>query len=544
MKWPCRAVVAFAVIAAAPVAAQTEITPGAGSVTASTQDTNVAGNAVDNDVATRWSGNGDGAWIRLDLGAPREVSHVRIAVYQGNTRRNRFDLQLAGEDGVFATVWTGESSGTTTAEELYELADRSARYVRYVGHGSSASTWNSVTEVSVFAPAALPTPTPTPTLAPTPTTPPPPTVTPTPTEVPTATPVPSYVEVTPGGGAVTANTSDTNVPANTVDGSLSTRWSGSGDGAWIQYDLGVVQTLGYVSVAVYGGDARRNRFDIQVSTAGGVWSTVWTGESGGTTSAEEVYEFPDTAARWVRYVGHGSTAGSWNSVTEVSLFAAPGTTPPPTATPTPTSTPVPTATPTAPPRVTPTPTATPGGPTNGWTQRSFTYKVQKPYDLEVSDRFRYADGIWYTWIFKGDKPHTTTSNTAPRTEMRWLNDYGSGQHMWDGDLYPVSGIDGAHIQQVFGGSIHATASMVMAFADGTLRRYDNGTIATGALDKWTNLKVAHDADGNQVRIYINNALKRTDPDRLGSSHYLKNGVYGTSSNRSECRYRNLKYWTR
>ena len=530
MTRPRRALSAAAVVlllGAVRAAAQTEITPGAAMVVASTQDTNVAGNAVDNSLATRWSGNGDGAWLRLDLGSTQAVAFVRVAVYQGNMRRNRFDVQLAGDDQVWTTVWTGESSGTTTGEQTYDFPDRGARYVRYVGHGSTAGSWNSVTEVSVFAPAA-----PTATATPTPV----PTSTPVPEPTATPTPAASYVEVTPPAGGVSASTSDTNLPANTVDNNLGTRWSGNGDGAWIQYDLGVAQTIGYLRVAVYSGNARRNSFDLQVSNGAGIWSTVWSGQNSGTTTAEESYDFADVSARWVRYVGHGSTAGTFNSVTEVSIFAVPGTTPPPT--------PTPTVTPTNPPRSTPTPTPTSGGPTVGWTQRSWTYKVQKPYDLEVADRFRFDGTIWYTWVYKTDKPHTTTSNTAPRTEMRWLNDYTSGQHMWDGDLYPVSGIDDAHIQQVFGGVIHATASMIMAFADGTLRRYDTGVIATGALDRWTNVKVAHDANGNQVRIYVNNALKRTDPDRGDTTHYLKNGVYGTSSARSECRFRNLRYWTR
>jgi hypothetical protein len=47
-----------------------------------------------------------------------------------------------------------------------------------------------------------------------------------------------------------------------------------------------------------------------------------------------------------------------------------------------------------------------------------------------------------------------------------------------------------------------------------------------------------------VRIYVNNTLKRTDPDRGNTTHYFKNGVYGTSSSRSECRYRNLKQWSK
>jgi hypothetical protein len=523
--FPRLALGACLLVAGATLAiAQTEITPGAGGVTASTQDTNVPANAVDNNLGTRWSGDGDGAWLRLDLGAMRTVAYVRVAVHQGNLRRNRFDLQTSADGTSWSTVWTGESSGTTTAEETHDFPDVSARYVRYVGHGSTASTWNSVSEMSVFAAAATPTP----------------------------TAAPSAVDITPPAAAVTASTNDGNVPGNAVDNDLGTRWSASGDGQWLRLDLGATRTVAYVTVAAYSGNTRQTRFDLQVSLDGSAWNTVWSGQSSGTTNAEEMYEFTDVAARYVRVLGHGNSVNAWNSLAEVSVFAPSSSTPPPTATATATATSTRTATPTptatATPTATPTPTATatptPGGPTNGWTRTSFTYVVQKPYDLAVSSRFNYTGGVWYCWVYKTDKPHSTTSNTAPRTEMRWQVDYTSGQHMWDGDVFPVTGIDGAHIQQVFGGVTHATASMVMAFADGTLKRYDQDTIATNALDKWTNLKVAHDADGNQVRIYVNNTLVRTDPDRGDTTHYLKNGVYGTSSTRSECRYRNLTYWVR
>ena len=168
--------------------------------------------------------------------------------------------------------------------------------------------------------ATVPTPTPTPTA--TPTTP----STPTPTPTPTPTTPGGPVEITPGGSAVTASTSDANLPANTVDNNLATRWSGNGDGAWLQLDLGTTRTVSHVNVAVYNGNTRRNRFDLQVATTTGVWTTVWTGESPGTTTAEQTYDFADVPARWVRYVGHGSsdpTKPTMNSVSEVSVFAVP-----------------------------------------------------------------------------------------------------------------------------------------------------------------------------------------------------------------------------
>jgi hypothetical protein len=176
-----------------------------------------------------------------------------------------------------------------------------------------------------------------------------------PTPTPTPTPSGSFVEITPGAGGVTASTNDGNVPGNTVDNDLATRWSSNGDGAWMQYDLGATQTVAHVRIAVYNGNARQNHFDLQLSSNGTSWTNVITGGStSGTTTLEETHDFADQPARYVRYVGHMSTVGTFNSVTEVSIFAPSGATPIPTLTPTPTPTsPAPTPTPTA----TPTPGA-------------------------------------------------------------------------------------------------------------------------------------------------------------------------------------------
>ena len=336
--------------AGVPAAADVEITPPASGVSASTSDANVPANTVDGSLATRWSANGDGQWIRYDLGQVRTVSSVRVAVYNGNSRRARFDLQLSTDGFSWTNVLTGAlSSGTTTQEETFDIPDAAARYVRYLGHMNTVNTFNSLTEVSVFAPDGVPVPTPTPTATPGST--PPATPTPTPTSGG------SFVEITPGGSSVTASTSDVNVPSNTVDNNLGTRWSANGDGQWIRFDLGSARTVAYVRLATYNGNARQYRFDLQVSSDGASWSNVRTAAiTSGTTTQEETFDFADVTARFVRYVGHMNTVNTFNSLTEVSLFGVSGGTPPsPTPTPTPTvpgsvtPTPTPTATPTTPP---------------------------------------------------------------------------------------------------------------------------------------------------------------------------------------------------
>jgi hypothetical protein len=148
----------------------------------------------------------------------------------------------------------------------------------------------------------------------------------------------SYVQATPGAAGVTASSNDGNVPANTVDNNVATRWAANGDGQFITFDLGSSRTIGHATIGVYQGDTRKNKFDLQVSLDNSNWTTVWSGASSGLTTAQETYDFPDVAARYLRYLGHGNvtntgTVGTWNSLTEVDIFAAPaGGGPPPVPT--------------------------------------------------------------------------------------------------------------------------------------------------------------------------------------------------------------------
>ncbi len=127
--------------------------------------------------------------------------------------------------------------------------------------------------------------------------------------------------------SVSASANDGNVPANTVDGSLATRWSASGDGQWIRYDLGANQSVGSVAIAWYKGDLRAARFDIRTSLDQSTWTQVFSGVSSGATTGFETYDVVDSTARYVSIVCHGNSVDLWNSITEVDLFApASGTT--------------------------------------------------------------------------------------------------------------------------------------------------------------------------------------------------------------------------
>ena len=121
--------------------------------------------------------------------------------------------------------------------------------------------------------------------------------------------------------SVTASTDDGNVPANTLDGNLSTRWSAQGDGQYIQYDIGSTQVLSAVSIAWFNGDQRTANFDVQLSIDGNNWVDVLTNQvSSGLTLELERYDFPPMSARHLRIIGHGNNQSNWNSITEVEIY--------------------------------------------------------------------------------------------------------------------------------------------------------------------------------------------------------------------------------
>src|SRR5437016_3507856 len=250
------------------------------SVVASANDGNVPQNTLDNNLATRWSAQGDGQWIRYDLGALAAIDHLDIAWYLGDTRASSFDIQVSLDTVTWTKVFSGQSSGQTLQLESYVFPTTSGRYLRIVGHGNSASSWNSITEVAILG---------------------------------TALPAMTVASVVASGN-------DGNVPQNTLDKSLATRWSAQGDGQWIQYDIGALTALNRLGIAWYLGDSRVASFDIAVSLDAVTWTKVFSGQSSGTTLQPELYTFPTAAGRYVRIVGHGNSLSAWTSITEVAIF--------------------------------------------------------------------------------------------------------------------------------------------------------------------------------------------------------------------------------
>ncbi|MGH3736758.1 MAG: discoidin domain-containing protein [Micromonosporaceae bacterium] len=267
------------------VPAQAAVRAPVATVVASQTDDGAPENTLDGSTSTRWAAYGEGQWIRYDLNAPRLVSQVAIAFYLGDQRRYRFDLQVSNDARTWTTVFSGQSGGTSTVLETFPLGV-TARFVRYLGHGNSANAWNTLTRVEIL-----------------------------PRE---------YVEAPVKYASASSSQDAYHAPRMAVDSNLATHWAALGNGETLRLDLGSPQLVGHVEIAFLYGDARRARFTLETSADATSWLTVFDGESSGTTTAPERFNFGDRInTRYVRFTGYGNSAGSnWNSITDIAVYVA------------------------------------------------------------------------------------------------------------------------------------------------------------------------------------------------------------------------------
>jgi predicted phosphodiesterase len=106
-------------------------------------------NVLDDNLDTRWSNNGVGSWILLDLGTSNKICDINIAWYKGNERQNNFVISTSNDGIKFSNVFSSKSSGSTLNLEKYDIADTNARYIRIVVNGNTQNTYASITEISI-----------------------------------------------------------------------------------------------------------------------------------------------------------------------------------------------------------------------------------------------------------------------------------------------------------------------------------------------------------------------------------------------------------
>jgi hypothetical protein len=342
---------------------------------------------------------------------------------------------------------------------------------------------------------------------------------------------------------VVASADDGNVPANTLDKDLNTRWSAEGDGVWIQYDLGSAQTVGSVSLAWHKGDTRTSSFEVQLSGDASSWTTVLPrrNSSGGTLQLEN-HDFSDKSARYVRVLGYGNTVNAWTSVTEATVNGADG-----------------------------------GGggdcdyPADvlnlqNWYVGLPIGEEEKPLNIKQPQLATYSIDPWFRATpdcaavqFRAAVNGVTTSGSNyPRSELREMTNSGQTMASWSS----TSGTHTMVVDQaitalpkekphIVAGQIHDASDDVSVFRLEDKKLYitdgdDKHTLVTDNYVLGTRFQAKFVVSDGQIKAYYNGVLKATLPKSF-TGGYFKAGAYtqancDRSSPCSESNYGEVKIY--
>ena len=113
------------------------------------QPGNPPSGAIDNDLNTRWSNQGLGSWIKLDLGEIKNICSLKIAWYRGNERINSFRIATSIDGTTFNKLASKQSTGTTNGLENVVISKTKARYVMITVTGNTQNDWISISEIDI-----------------------------------------------------------------------------------------------------------------------------------------------------------------------------------------------------------------------------------------------------------------------------------------------------------------------------------------------------------------------------------------------------------
>jgi len=116
-----------------------------------------------------------------------------------------------------------------------------------------------------------------------------------------------------------ASSHDGNLPTNTLDRNLATRWSANGTGQSITYTLDGRYEVSKIRIAFYKGDTRVASFKVDLLVNGAYVSAVSQRQSISGLALSTYIINSRQGASAVRITGYGNSINTWNSITEVRI---------------------------------------------------------------------------------------------------------------------------------------------------------------------------------------------------------------------------------
>jgi uncharacterized repeat protein (TIGR02059 family) len=112
-------------------------------------------NVSDGNIETKWSVVGDNQWLMFTLSEPFEISHLEIAFLSGQKYSSYFDIYVSKNNVTWVPVLiNGTSCNFSGGMQVFEFPSSEIntgyQYLKFLGHGNSLNTLNSISEFKIF----------------------------------------------------------------------------------------------------------------------------------------------------------------------------------------------------------------------------------------------------------------------------------------------------------------------------------------------------------------------------------------------------------
>jgi uncharacterized repeat protein (TIGR02059 family) len=112
-------------------------------------------NAIDGNISTKWSSDGDDKWLLFTLDTPFKISYLALAFLQGQNYESYFDILASKDNATWDNILTGEASCKFSGErQVFDIpalySNTEYLYFKFIGHGSSLSLLNNVSDIKLF----------------------------------------------------------------------------------------------------------------------------------------------------------------------------------------------------------------------------------------------------------------------------------------------------------------------------------------------------------------------------------------------------------
>lgn len=109
-----------------------------------------ASNAFDGSTSTRWTSNGIGEYLDIDLGEDNTVDYVMLAHYNGSSRTYNFKVYTKSSSSSSFTQVGSKSNDSSNELQTYDVTNSTARYIRIESNGNTSNNWSDITEVEIW----------------------------------------------------------------------------------------------------------------------------------------------------------------------------------------------------------------------------------------------------------------------------------------------------------------------------------------------------------------------------------------------------------